>query len=519
PLWVRILKILGWAIIGIIIVITAAITVAVNYLQPEKLTPIVEHIANDNLNADVTLKRVEISFWSSFPRFDADIQGLKIKTRAFDSLPDSVRAQLPPAADSLLSIDHLSAAINIPRLLKGDIKLYDISITHPVINLVQATPEAWSLDIFHKTEKEDTTDNVSLPHITLGTFAIEDSLHVSYRSLPDSISASATLGTLRLEGDKAPTYRLDISGITSAQTSVMSIAHVRVGLGGNIDWDIDKPLRVSLEDWNVGIGNVDTEFSTVLDFEHGLTLETLDFNLPATPLNDIISIIPLEMRGELEKIKANLDVALKAHLNSPYNLGVDTIPSVTASLSIPEGTAQYDGMKLNRFELQAVADINGSDLDASTLSISRLLAQGQGVGFLLTGNVSHPLTDPLIDGNFRGGLNVQRLPKKLLSMVPATIHGNLRADCDFILRRSYLDRNNFHKIRLKGSATLSGLDVDMPILPAHLFARTITLQLGTNSRFVRDEVSVDSLRTASLSIDTLSAQIQGYDVRSRGLKA
>lgn len=519
PLFVRVLKILGLTIVGIIVVIIAAITVAVNYLRPEKLTPIVERIANDNLKADVTLKRVEISFWSTFPRFDADIQGLKINTQAFDGLPDSIRQQLPPGADSLLSIDHLSAAVNIPRLLKGDIKLYDISITHPVINLVQATPEAWSLDIFHNTEKEDTAGIIKLPHISLGTFAIEDSLHVSYRSLPDSISASATLGTLRLEGEKAPAYRLDISGVTSARTSTVSIAHVRVGLGGNIDWDIDNPLRLSLNDWKAGIGNVDTEFSTSLDFEHGLTLETLDFSLPATPLNDIIAVIPHEMRGELEKIKANLDIALKAHLITPYTVGVDTIPSATVSLSIPEGTAEYDGMKLNRFELQAVADINGSDPDASTLSISRLLAQGQGVGFLLTGNVSHPLSDPLIDGNFRGGLNVQRLPKKLLSMIPATIQGDLRADCDFILRRSYLDRNNFHKIRLKGSATLKGLNVDMPILPAHLFARTITLQLGTNSRFVRDEVSVDSLLTASLSIDTISAQIQGFDVRSRGLKA
>lgn len=49
----------------------------------------------------------------------------------------------------------------------------------------------------------------------------------------------------------------------------------------------------------------------------------------------------------------------------------------------------------------------------------------------------------------------------------------------------------------------------MPELPARLYAGTMELKLGTNSSFTRGEVAVDSMLTASLMIDTISADVTG----------
>lgn len=513
------LKVIGLTLLAVILLIVAAITVAVSYLQPEKLTPMVVGYANEYLDADLKADRIEISFWSTFPRFDLDIRGFDLRTKAFDTLPDSVKSQLPVYADSLLSFSHLNAGINIPRLMIGSIALYDITIDSPKINLVQATPEVWSLDIFPPSSDEPKDDSpLSIPDFSMSTFRIDGGFPIRYTSLPDTTGVSLHLSTTELHGHSAPIYHLDINGLTSADITSLSINRLQIGLGGDINWSSSHPLQASLSDFRLTVGQVQTIINTSLDFENDLRIETLDFSLPLTPFTHFVSLIPSSMRGELDKIDANLSLACGVQLTRPFTVGVDSLPSFNIQIKVPEGSAKYDGMNLDRFELLAEAQVDGLAPDNSTLDISRLTAIGEGMGFTLSGNVSNIISDPKVNGTFKGGLNVRHLPKSLLTMLPCEVQGTLRADCDFDLRQSYLDKENFHKIQLKGEATLSGLLVEMPELPAHLYSHKIELQLGTSSSFIHGNVSVDSLLTASLKIDTVSCTVDGFDMRGRGLK-
>lgn len=68
PLWRRILKwsaiILG-SLVGLFLL---AATLIVWILTPAKLTPLVNRTASKYLNADVSSSRVELTFWSTFPK-------------------------------------------------------------------------------------------------------------------------------------------------------------------------------------------------------------------------------------------------------------------------------------------------------------------------------------------------------------------------------------------------------------------------------------------------------------------
>lgn len=515
---VKLLKVIGFAALAVILLVAALITVAVSYLQPEKLTPLAVGYANEYLDADLEADRIEISFWNTFPRFDLDIRGLKLRSKAFDSLPDSVRTRLPEYADSLLSLARFNAAINIPRLMVGGIALYDITIDSPRINLVRATPEVWNFDIFPPSaDKPEKDMPLSIPDFSMGTFRIDGGFPLRYLSLPDSIDASLRLTTTELQGGGAPVYKLDIAGFTSASVPSLTVNRLQLGLGGDINWSASRPMHASLCDFRLTVGQVEATLNTSLDFEHDLRVETLAFDMPLTPLDRFIALIPVSMRGELAKVDADLSLSCAMRLTRPYCPAEDSIPSFEMLLNVPEGSARYDGMSLDRFELLATAKVDGSDLDRSTIDISRLTAIGEGMGFGLTGHITDIISDPEVNGTFKGGLNVQHLPKSLLAMLPCKVQGNLRADCNFDLRKSYLDKEDFHKIQLNGRATLSGLLVEMPQLPAHIYSREMELHLGTSSSFSNDNVSVDSLLTASLRIDTLSCIIEGYDMRGRGL--
>ncbi len=520
PAWQKVLRVTGWAVLAIVVIVIAAITVAVNYLKPERLTPLIERIANENIDGNLSVDRVEISFYSTFPRFELDVRGLTLTTDAFRHLPDSVKTSLPVYSDTLMRMDRFNGAINIPKLLAGKIHIYDTTIDSPQLNIVQATPDVWSLDIFPSGEEKTDEDNepLRLPDIEIGSFGINGGFPIRYVSIPDTIDAEISLSATTLSGKDAPTYRLSMAGLTSASIPDMTINDLSIGIGGDIAWNAATPLKISLDDFAIRAGNVSTKITSTIDLENDLRIESLNAVLPETPLADIIALVPEELRGEFNKVDTDISIETDITLTKPYTVGKDSIPSLDITVNIPKGSVRYDGMSLDILELEASASVDGDDLDKSQVDIKRLKAQGEGMGFVLQAKASSLMSDPAVEGNFKGGLSFSHLPKILLKELPGSVDGLLKADCGFNLRQSWISREEFHRVRLKGDATLSKFELDMPEIPFTLYTREAELKLGTNSSFTRMDHTADSLLTASLKIDTVACLLPGMELRGRGLK-
>lgn len=517
--WAKVFRTLFFTIIGLLVVLIAVITIAVSYLKPERLTPLVEKYANEYLDADVTIGRMELSFWSTFPRLELDVRDLSVRSKAFDSIAPVRKDSLPVYADSLLSLRHFNGAINIPKLTVGSLAFYDIIFENPRINIVQLTPDCSNLDIFPPSEESEKSDSpLLIPDFSIGTFEIRDSMPVRYLSVPDSTDVSLCLTTTALSGRKAPVYQLDIQGNTDLRLPALDLNDLSFGIGGDINWSRHNPTHLSLSDFILRAGKVKGDLSADIDFGETLRVNTFEFNLPLTPYNDLAALVPAGYSDELSKVRSDLGLKLGVRLTSPYAPALDSIPSLHLSLDIPEGRVSYERLNLKSFSLSAEADIDGDDLDRSTVNLKRLSAIGDGVGFELIARFANLLSDPSAEGTFRGGIDIDRLPSALLKKLPCALSGNLRADSRFALRESYLSKKKFHLIRLTGEATLREFRASMPELPADLYTRTVELRLGTNSSFTRGEIAVDSMLTASLKIDTISADVTGMSLIGNGLK-
>lgn len=520
---VRILQATLLTLAVAVAVVLVGLSVAVAYLKPERLTPLVERVANEYLvDADLTVGRIELTFWSTFPRFELDVRDLAVRSRALDSLPADVAERVPACADSLLSVSRFNGALNVSEFLAGRISLYDITVDNPTVNFVQATAERSNLDIFPLTdeavEDEEADDGVVIPDFSFGRFEITGSMPVRYVSLPDSTDLSLRLTTTSLSGNRAPDYALDVEGHTSVSFPAFTLRHVEFGLGGDIRWDSKRPMAVSVSDFRIGVGRVKASLSVDVDCSDSLRVNSFDFKMPETPVAELLALVPEEFAGELDKVKADFDVKLGMCLTEPFVPAVDSIPSVRIELSAPEGRLSYDRLILKRFALDVVADVSGKDLDKSTIDVKRLLAVGPGVGFALDCVVKKPMSDPAVSGLFKGGMEIERLPRALLRQLPFEINGSLRADSRFKFRMSDLDKNRFHRIRLTGNATLSNFALAMQDQSADFYADKAVLKLGTNSSFTRGQTSVDSLLTASLKIDSLAASASGMQLMATDLK-
>lgn len=107
-LLLRMLKWLSVAVVSLLLIVVLVLTGVVWVLNPSRLTPLVNKYASEYLIADVEAGKVELTFWSTFPRFSVEVDSLSLRSRVTDSLPDSVRATLPQGTDSLLFVGHFS---------------------------------------------------------------------------------------------------------------------------------------------------------------------------------------------------------------------------------------------------------------------------------------------------------------------------------------------------------------------------------------------------------------------------
>ncbi|MDE5633987.1 MAG: hypothetical protein K2I51_04915, partial [Muribaculaceae bacterium] len=109
----------------------------------------------------------------------------------------------------------------------------------------------------------------------------------------------------------------------------------------------------------------------------------------------------------------------------------------------------------------------------------------------LSATATSVMTDPLVNGEFTGRVDIGKLPPSLRAMIPVQIAGLLQGHSTFRFRQSYLNRENFHRMNADGELTLTGFHANAQgVMTA--YARRATLRFGTNEGFVaQNGVRVD----------------------------
>ncbi|MCH5345741.1 MAG: hypothetical protein J1E63_01445 [Muribaculaceae bacterium] len=520
PWWRRALKITGITLLSIVALVLILLSAVVAILKPERLTPLVERIASEHIDADVSISRVELTFWSTFPRFRVDVDTLKVVSNALKSLPAEQRAMLPEAADSLLRVDHFDGTINLARLLTGEIAIYDVNIVRPAATIVVADSLHANYNIFPTSEDTDTASSGPLPDISLGTFTIVGDAPIRYISMPDSTDVALTLATSSVAGAEEKTYDLSVKGITSARMADFDLSGLRLGLGGRVIFDPADLTHIEARDLTIGLNDLITKISTTVNASTETSIERLSVDIPTVALNSILELLPEDMTRQLPPIETDMTLAATMELQRPYVIGDTTVlPSFDATLRLDAGHFFMRPLHLHKLHLDAAASIDGRTLDNSVVTINRLQALGHAVEVDIDGSVRYPMSDPLVDAGFKGRLDVSRLPALLLEQLPASIAGVLEADARVHTRLSYLTPENFHRMRATGKATLTGARFAMRDSSLSAYVERAEFDLGTSNSFVRGEHTVDSLLTASLKIDTLHVGMPGMEVGASGMMA
>ncbi|MDE6266624.1 MAG: hypothetical protein K2M07_04655 [Muribaculaceae bacterium] len=516
-LWRRILKTVLWFIITVLVIIVGLCSLAVWYLTPEKLTPLVEDAANGYLDAEVKVGRVELTFWHTFPKLTVDVDSLEIISRSLDGLPDSVL--LPSDADSLLQLRHLHAGINLARLSLGEIALFDVEVESPKVNLITVNDSCANYLIVPPTP-DDSTSTV-IPSISMNRFTLTDAESLRYRNLTDSTDIAMKIRAVEFSGSEAPQYRLDIDmNSHSPLLEQFNLKELPVTLNGKIKWDKSHPYAVSLDEISLTADSLNLKASTEIEFEDSLKINSFKGEITDLSVNYILRRLPAESTKGLKGLRTDMNLNLSAELTKPYTPGDTTrlIPDMRCTIDIPDCHVDYHNMHWRRFSIKLTADVDGGNMDRTVINLDKFIINGHAMDVDLNGKATDLLRDPYIKARFKGKLNLGNLPPALVKRFANEFSGFFSADLNIESRKSYMQLNRFHKTRMDGSVSLKDFIFVSNDSSTRSYITDGRLEFGTNRKFTSDAAVIDSLLTLSLKIDSGSVKHETILLKIKDMK-
>lgn len=509
-------KILAWTIATSLTLILILFCLIAWLLTPERLTPIVEQLANDNLNADVHIQKAELTIWKTFPYLEIDIEGLKINSHTF---PQKNRNNLPANADSLLSLGKLHASINVAKipLLQFDIK--EINIDEPKINII-VDGEQSNLDILPPTGKEETSSSIIINSIILHKLHITNNRGISYYDCIGKTGFELTTRQWTLDYGKDGIYRVRISG-----TAGLDIPGIKryfpLAINGMAKWDISSPGNFEIRQLDVNFADIHMSLSSAVTFADSIpTVNSLNLSIGPVFFRKLMPHIPKDLRYGLDVFETDFNISAKLSLAKPYKADGKTFPSFNAELNIPNChvTNTRTGARINDMGIDASLAYNGNHPEKSRLTIRKVLLDGFGINLYLSGNASNLMKDPNVSAKISGTIDFAQMLKLIPQELPFRLAGSFHLDTDLKFALSDFSVNTFHKIKANGKASFYNIRYTVPKDSLLVFAKRSVLQFGTDSKFQTEE-DVKNLLMTSFQVDTLVVADPGIRMATTGIQA
>lgn len=457
-LFINTLLILFWIVLAITLAISATLICTVKQLHPDRLTPLVEKIVNNSVEARVNIHRAELSFRPAFPILHLHIDSLSILSDAFATLPADQRAELPTYADSLFRFDSFDGAIDLGALLRGEIGLKNIELSRPAANIVFAQNGRSNFEIYASTDTSATVENsdTSIPAISLSRFAILKPDKIRYYNAADSTEATVLLlDDAELDGSANPRYRLNIDGNISQPLlkGLLADSTLHFALDGKIRWTPKQADALALENFSISTACLNATVDTEISYGDNLVVSTGNIAIAPVSITEAISLLPEKMRKEygLTHLKTDAAIALNAKLTRPFATDTDSIPYADIDITVANCAAKFGRVDLRRLALDMQLQLRGNNLDSTKVILRHFDAAGPATAITLSADVRNIISDPAFNASIDADMHLNRLPTQLTKLINGAASGRIKANMTASGALSMFDTNNFHKLDVHGA--------------------------------------------------------------------
>ncbi len=460
--WKKAIRITFISIASLLVLILSAIAFVINFVfTPEKLTPVVLRTANQTLDAKLDMKSVELTFFSTFPRF-----GLKLTDGSLVS--KAINDTLWQKTDSLLAfkkcvlvvnpIDYLEKQkISLNYLLLDSVSVYAHITKEGVANWDIAKTDSVT------TEPADTT-TASLPlaggidirrvEFRNTNLTFDDRNTRVYADLQD---ANLLLkAALRKEG---LLLSLDFNNKNIIFWQDGKLLLRRMATKVNTKLGLNRRAhKLILKETRFTVNGIELDVTGTLrrdTVQRALDLD-ISYGLHAPSLTTVLRMIP-ESILKKEDVSAKGEVILNGTLRGLY--GKELMPKATLKVQINEASAKYDRLPygIDNFTADFYGELDLMRKQPSFADLKIFHFQGAHTDILADAKVEDLLGDPQITLNTKSTIDVTALAQTFPLQEGVNIEGKLNADLRLKCKLSSIKNRDLGRVKLAGKLNMEDL--------------------------------------------------------------
>ena len=537
---------------GVIAVIIVALQIVLN---ARFVRNIIDKAAAENINGQLRYSRLHFSLIKAFPRLKVEIDSLSITyPHELFSQYDGAGAPSPllsegrgAAEDTLVSLDHFSAAVNLWRLLGAKVRVHHIALDHPLVYYhsydslhantgIFGTPLPDSV-LLAQAAADTVSKPMGLPWLSIGPVTIGGKPHIVYTSQADTIYADIKLDSLLLRGNfrikkdklaskvKRTRFRVDslvLSGRLPADTVNFWLDRLDLAAKHKNVIDLGLDARALMISYNFGHLQLPLGLDTRVAFKH--KKKVTRFRVPH--FNADLAFVPLRAHGKatiyedrteldasasvdtcdigrlleeyavtfLEQAKdvwTDARLSLNADVNGTYS--ETSLPDIKASVRIPRSKLLYKPLDL----LASLdIDLSGGMTPAKVVSadVHTLKVHTDGFDLDLEGKGRDLIgDDPSVDAELLAYAVLDSLMRLLPEDVGVNASGRIDFDFDVKASLKELEDYNFERTRINCSILSDAVRANVPESGIKALLHRPDIRLVSHGSGIKLTTDIDSV--------------------------
>ena len=464
----RALIITGITLGSLLLVLVAAVLIVIYVVfTPARLTPIARQAAAEYITCEHEIGEVDLTFFSTFPRFGLRADGLLL-----------INPKAGSQNDTVVSAPRFTVTVNLMEFLNNkNLVIHEAILDDASVNFFIAPDGTTNLtDVF--VTSPDTTDTTafSLPFDELRV----DGLHIKARAITfvdakDTIEAALGITELSAKAESWDDMLIaleasDVCANLKGDTYADSL-HVEIlaPLAMNLDdmrFAVDG-ARLAVNDFNLRLeGKATIGDSIALDAK----IETDKWQI-----KPLLALVPEKFTKSLSDLDVDGTVQLEATAQGYYADSV--MPHIQAHLILKDGEGKYKPLPydLRDMRLDAEADLRMNKGEQSSVTIRTLEAKTKKSALTAKGTVENLLGDMLMDLHLTLDANLPDFayfyPEKM------TLGGRAKGKADARIRLDDLTAMRLDKGRIDADLNLSDIRYATDSMEAELPMTHARIQL------------------------------------------
>ena len=387
----RALKIFFWTLFGLILTVVASVCLVVYVVfTPQQLTPIARQAAAQYVTCVHEIGEVDLTFFSTFPRFGLRADGLLL-----------INPKAGAPNDTVVEAKHLVATVDVLEFINNkNLHIHEAILEDATVHFYIAEDGTTNLtDVFVTTP--DTTEDTTafaLPFDALRVDGLRlQAKAISFTDDKDTITASlgATELSAKADGWDDMFVTLDAHDVCASIKHETYADSLHVELIAPMAMNLDSMhftfdgARLAINDFQVRVEG-DVTIGDAIDVD--AKIETGSWQI-----KPLLALVPKQFTSGLKDIDVDGKIWLDATAKGTYS--EHSMPLIEAQVQLKDGKGAYKPLPytLRDLTLDAEAALNLNKGGTSNVTIHQLAAKTKESQVSAKGKVNDLLGDMLLD--------------------------------------------------------------------------------------------------------------------------